>query len=356
MKVQSLERSALPRPLIRQVSREPPKSEVPGMMVSTTTIMSTHKFECALLLKISIRYEAATRTRLIFIVIVGVSVCHHWHDGSNNDFRFTIHTSNLTFVSLYVKLIAILYYFHVFFLGLKPNSMVQANAVGALIEYGNEAGANVANISGKNKGSEQEGKRSHDSSDDSNKDADKERLEPEGGLQMISEEGNGNDENNDQSKRWMEFVDVVETKAIPNLEAYSNAKAIRTETSIRFVNSIDACIQTLHDTIDGVLSDVVEPICNQYSEGFNDTEDNIITTMVSNHSRRNKLLELMHNADAAWSINYNKLTSEIMGDVSNVTKKWHDINFGFLLLLILYLSSCLLVFVISKLESSRSKK
>lgn len=205
--------------------------------------------------------------------------------------------------------------------------MVQANAVGDLVDYRNEGGANAANITGKNKGREQEGKRILDSSD-SNKDAEKKRHEPEEGLQMMAEEESGNDENDDQNKRWMEFVDVVETKAIPNLEAYSKAKAIRTETSIRFVNSIDACIQTLRDTTDGVLSDVVEPICNQYAERFNDTEENIIKTMVSNHSRRNKLLELMHNTDAAWSNTYNKLTAEIMGDVSNATKNIIRINFG----------------------------
>jgi hypothetical protein len=200
--------------------------------------------------------------------------------------------------------------------------MVQASTVCDLVEYRNEGGINAANITGKNKGREHEGKIILDSSD-SNKDAEKKRHEPEVGLQMMAE-GSGSDENDDQNKRWMEFVHVAETKAIPNFEAYIKAKAIRTETSIRFVNAIDACIQTLRDTTDGVLSNVVEPICNQYSERFNGTEENIIKTMVSNHSRRNKLLELMHNADAAWSNNYNKLTAEIMGDVSNVTESIWD--------------------------------
>ena len=125
-------------------------------------------------------------------------------------------------------------------------------------------------------------------------------------------------DNDDPNKRWKEFVDAVEpqAKAIPNLEAYLKAKAIRTEKSIQFANAIDACIQALRDTTNEILSDVVAPVCNQYTERFEDTEDDITKTIVSNHSRRNKLLKLMDDADDSWSNKYTKLTADILGEVS----------------------------------------
>ena len=118
---------------------------------------------------------------------------------------------------------------------------------------------------------------------------------------------------------WEEFVGFVDGKSIPNLDAYIKVKEIRTEASIRFVDSMNECIQTLRDTTEGILSEVVEPVCNRYSEGFNDDEDSIIETMVSNHSRRKELLELLRSADAAWANKYNKLMAEITADVSKET-------------------------------------
>lgn len=147
-------------------------------------------------------------------------------------------------------------------------------------------------------------------------------------LETTEEEENNQDtDNNDSDDHWKEFVDAVDAKSIPNLDAYMKAKAIRTETSIRFVNAMDACIQTLRDTTEGILSEVVEPICNRHSEHFNYEEESIVETMVSNHSRRKELLELLHSTDVAWANKYNKLTADIMGDVSNQKKGWLIFNF-----------------------------
>ena len=148
---------------------------------------------------------------------------------------------------------------------------------------------------------------------------------------MEEEESNEDTENNGNGDHWKEFVDTVDVKSIPNLDAYIKAKAIRTETSILFVNAMDACIQTLRDTTEDILSEVVEPICNRHSEHFNYDEESIVETMVSNHSRRKELLELLHNADLAWANKYNKLTADIMGDVSNENKIMVDISFHWLL-------------------------
>ncbi len=145
------------------------------------------------------------------------------------------------------------------------------------------------------------------------------------------EESNEDTETSHNGEHWKEFVDAVDGKSIPNLDAYIKAKAIRTETSIRFVNAMDACIQTLRDATEDILSEVVGPICNQHSEHFNCDEESIVETMVLNHSRRNELLELLHSADVAWANKYNKLTAGIMGDVSYENESMVDQSFHWLL-------------------------
>ena len=152
----------------------------------------------------------------------------------------------------------------------------------------------------------------------------------EGNQMQREEESSGDDnENNGKNSHWEEFVATVDTKVIPNLDAYIEAKAIRTEASIRFENEIEACIQTLRNTTDEILSEVVEPICNQYLDSLNDAEESIIETIVSNHSRRNQLLELMQNADVAWSHKFTKLTTDIMGQVSNQLEIACGANFDY---------------------------
>jgi hypothetical protein len=188
------------------------------------------------------------------------------------------------------------------------------NVSNGLVEYGSKGEVNVAKFFVECSDKQHEGKRILDSSD-SNK-------HPEGKTNKVVLGVGISDENNDQNKRWNDFVDLVETKAVPNLDAYIKAKTVRSETSIRFANAIDACIQTLRDTTDGILSDAVEPICNRYSERFNDTEESITRMMVSNHSRRSKMLGLMRDADVAWNNKYNKLTAEIMGNVSDIANNW----------------------------------
>ena len=182
-------------------------------------------------------------------------------------------------------------------------------------EYKNEEGAIAISMDCTNKGEEERGKSDIGTDGKNNVDNNSEELE-EGRNEIAEEES---DDNDDPNKRWKEFVDVVNVEAIPNLEAYLKVKSIRTEKSIQFANAIDACIQALRDTTNEILSDVVAPVCNQYTERFEDTEDDIIKTMVSNYSRRNKLLKLMDDADDAWSNKYTKLTANILGEVRNKT-------------------------------------
>ena len=143
---------------------------------------------------------------------------------------------------------------------------------------------------------------------------------------MGVEENDGSDDNDsdndsDHSKRWNGFVDSVDVKETPNLQAYLQEKKTRKCSAEQFENAIDVCIQSLRGTTNEILSDVIEPVCNQYTERFDNTEDNIIKNLVSNHSRRSKLMKLMHDADDTWNNQFHKLTADILNeeiDVSSV--------------------------------------
>ena len=118
------------------------------------------------------------------------------------------------------------------------------------------------------------------------------------------------------NKGWNDFVDVADVSETPNLEAYLETKETRRQMTVRFADEIDACISELRKTTNEILSEVVAPVCNQFSEILEDTEDEIIKTMVSNHIRRNKLLELINEADAVWKNKYTTLLADILGEVS----------------------------------------
>ena len=143
---------------------------------------------------------------------------------------------------------------------------------------------------------------------------------------MGVEENDGSDDNdsdneNDHSKRWNGFVDSVDVKETPNLQAYLQEKKTRKCSAEQFETAMDVCIQSLRDTTNEILSDVIEPVCNQYTERFDHTEDDIIKNLVSNHSRRSKLMKLMHDADDTWNNQFHKLTADILNeeiDVSSV--------------------------------------
>lgn len=145
-------------------------------------------------------------------------------------------------------------------------------------------------------------------SDDSNKSNENEIL------QLEESPGDGN-EDNDGSNGWNEFVAEVESDPYPNMNAYIKAKNNRIEATNRFVDAAEACFQALQDTSNTMSSDIVEPICARFWNDSDKKEKFIIKTMFSNHSRRNELLKLMQNADDAWNRTYNKLSTEIMGQV-----------------------------------------
>jgi hypothetical protein len=137
----------------------------------------------------------------------------------------------------------------------------------------------------------------------------------------VEENDSSDDNGNDHNKCWNDFVDSVDVKDTPSLEAYLQEKKTRKCSAEQFENAIDVCIQSLRGTTNEILSDVIEPVCNQYTERFDNTEDDIIKNLVSNHSRRNKLIKLMHDADDTWNNQFRKLTADILNeeiDVSSV--------------------------------------
>mmetsp|Transcript_50732 Transcript_50732/g.56674 ORF Transcript_50732/g.56674 Transcript_50732/m.56674 type:complete len:513 (+) Transcript_50732:28-1566(+) len=133
-------------------------------------------------------------------------------------------------------------------------------------------------------------------------------------VEDIDGSNDNDNDNDDPNKRWTDFVNSVDAKTTPNLELYLKAKAIRIEKAEQFANAIDACIQSLRDTTNEIISDVIEPVCNQYTERLDNTQRSIVKTLVSNHSRRNKLTKLMEDADMAWSSRYEKLTADIWNE------------------------------------------
>jgi hypothetical protein len=143
--------------------------------------------------------------------------------------------------------------------------------------------------------------------------------ENDGSDSNDNDNDNDDDDDDDHNKRWKGFVDSVDVKETPNLEAYLQEKRTRKLSAEQFENAIDVCIQSLRETSNEILSDVIEPVCNQYTERFDNTEDNIIKTLVSNHSRRNNLMKLMHDADDAWNNQFHKLTADILNEEVEVS-------------------------------------
>jgi hypothetical protein len=143
--------------------------------------------------------------------------------------------------------------------------------------------------------------------------------ENDGSDSNDNDNDNDDDDDDDHNKRWKGFVDSVDVKETPNLEAYLQEKRTRKLSAEQFENAIDVCIQSLRETTNEILSDVIEPVCNQYTERFDNTEDNIIKTLVSNHSRRNNLMKLMHDADDAWNNQFHKLTADILNEEVEVS-------------------------------------
>jgi hypothetical protein len=144
-------------------------------------------------------------------------------------------------------------------------------------------------------------------------------VEENDGSDSNDNDNDNDDDDDDHNKRWKGFVDSVDVKETPNLEAYLQEKRTRKLSAEQFENAIDVCIQSLRETTNEILSDVIEPVCNQYTERFDNTEDNIIKTLVSNHSRRNNLMKLMHDADDAWNNQFHKLTADILNEEVEVS-------------------------------------
>ena len=157
----------------------------------------------------------------------------------------------------------------------------------------------------------------NDDDNDDDKDDDNEGKEDTG-----VEESDENDSGDDHNKRWKFFIDSINVEETPNLDSYIEAKNSRGEKVEQFANAIGSIVQSMRDTANEIVSDVIEPVCNEYTERFENAEQNIIKTMVSNHSRRQNLSKLMVDADMAWSNQYTKLMTDIWNEEIVSTKKF----------------------------------
>lgn len=119
----------------------------------------------------------------------------------------------------------------------------------------------------------------------------------------------------EHDKYWKNFIDTEDVSTLPNIKIYLETKQNRLEATTRFANAIDTCISELTQTTEEVLADVVEPVCNEYSTFLQNTEEEIIQKMISNHGRRNKLLDVLNQANNEWKKTYTKLTANILDEV-----------------------------------------
>jgi hypothetical protein len=178
---------------------------------------------------------------------------------------------------------------------------------------------NSNNANNKNDKEEEEEEEEEGGGGEKEREEDMDVEENDGSDSNDNDNDNDDDDDDDHNKRWKGFVDSVDVKETPNLEAYLQEKRTRKLSAEQFENAIDVCIQSLRETSNEILSDVIEPVCNQYTERFDNTEDNIIKTLVSNHSRRNNLMKLMHDADDAWNNQFHKLTADILNEEVEVS-------------------------------------
>ena len=185
-----------------------------------------------------------------------------------------------------------------------------------MVEYEDEAGLSPTKFPDQN-GQEQQEVAHSDSGDDSINSDDNDILQEEEEKEEEEEESLDDSGSDDVGeKEWNEFVAQLDHgKETKNIKAYIVAKANRTEATTRFREAAEDCLEALYDITDSMTSDIVEAICTTYSNNLNEEEESIIETMISNHQRRNDLLERMQNANAIWNETYNKLSTQIMGQV-----------------------------------------
>lgn len=189
-----------------------------------------------------------------------------------------------------------------------------------LVEYEDEAGLSPTKFPDQI-GQELEEVVHSDSGDDSINSDDNEILQEEEEKEEEEEEEESLDDSDGRDddvgeKEWNEFVAQLDHgKETTNIKAYIEAKANRTEATTRFREAAEDCLEALYEITDSMSSDIVEAICTTYSNNLNEEEESIIETMISNHQRRNDLLERMQNANAIWNETYNKLSTQIMGQV-----------------------------------------
>ena len=154
------------------------------------------------------------------------------------------------------------------------------------VEYEDEAGSSPVNSSNLNHQGLEEVANS-DSGDDSIKSEDNEILREQDEDEVEEEEEeeeespDDGDEDDVESNSWNDFVAHLDSEKVsPNIDAYIQAKANRTEATTRFAEAAEACLEELYNVSDSMSSDIVETICTNYSRNLDDEEEHIIETTI----------------------------------------------------------------------------
>ncbi len=101
---------------------------------------------------------------------------------------------------------------------------------------------------------------------------------------------------------------------IPNLQAYTAAKKDRFKLRAHFEHALDDCMDNLKNLTQDMLAEG-ETIFVAQTSRLEDMESDLSSMFKSNHNRRNKCLNLIHEADAKWKKKYSTLTTNILAEV-----------------------------------------
>jgi hypothetical protein len=128
----------------------------------------------------------------------------------------------------------------------------------------------------------------------------------------------------EHEKHWKDFVARVNKQDVPRLILYMKEKAARMEKKEIFEKTLNSCIEALDRTSRGVVPQFAQPFHQEQIEHFDCLENDIASTVVSNHLRRSNLTKLMEETNSKWNAHYESVTANILGKVSKQLLTFSD--------------------------------
>jgi hypothetical protein len=117
------------------------------------------------------------------------------------------------------------------------------------------------------------------------------------------------------NKAWNAFA-VNTRKDAPNLGGYLQTQETRIRHRETYELAISECIGALQELSEGILLGTSRPASAHLEKGLTSMEQEITTSLVSNHSRREICLNRMKEADQKWRRQFTLVTDSILSGVS----------------------------------------